>query len=147
MFWQRSFNHLAIVFFLATILCGYANAGTDAEGTWKDDATGLTWTRKDSGSDLSWNQARDYCSSLRTGGFSDWRLPTVDELEALYDPKVSKPFKLKEPVELGGPCVLSETKNSSGDVWSFCFTYGGRSLGPATGHGSQGRTLCVRHPE
>jgi hypothetical protein len=117
-----------------------------SDGSWKDNATGLIWAIKDNGSDVNWNLARDYCGNLRVGGFSDWSLPTIDELEALYDEKLSKQFKARGPIELGGSCSLSETKNNSGEVWSYCFSYGGRSLGPISGHGSAGRALCVRRP-
>jgi hypothetical protein len=122
-------------------------AGADTKAFWKDGATGLTWTVTDNGSSVSANQASDYCSSLRSGGYSDWRLPTIDELEALYDSKLEKQNKVKGPIELSVSCVLSGTTNSSGDVWSFCFSYGGRSLSGGTGCGSSGRALCVRGPE
>ena len=47
---------------------------------WTDPATGLTWAKKDNGSDATWSQADDYCRNLRLGGRLDWRLPTIDEL-------------------------------------------------------------------
>jgi len=50
-----------------------------------DDATGLTWPTRDNGARVDWKAASDYCSNLRTGGFSDWRLPTTTELQTLYD--------------------------------------------------------------
>jgi hypothetical protein len=49
--------------------------------TWMDPSTGLMWTRKDNGSDVTWQQATDYCWNLRSDGHSDWRLPKIDELE------------------------------------------------------------------
>jgi len=113
---------------------------------WKDGATGLTWAVKDSGSSLSPNQASEYCSSSRAGGNSDWRLPTIDELEALYDSKVSKPYKAKGSIELSDACVLSKSVNSSGEVWTFCFNSGSRNLGGGSGCGTTGRALCVRGP-
>ena len=111
---------------------------------WKDSSTGLIWTAKDNGSDVNWNLARDYCSNLRLGGYSDWRLPTITELEGLYDRGVSKEYKAKGPIEMSGACALGATTNNSGEVWSFYFAYGGRSLAPPTSHGSAGRALCVR---
>jgi hypothetical protein len=35
------------------------------------------------GRGINWNQANEYCSALHLGGFSDWRLPTLDELKAI----------------------------------------------------------------
>lgn len=37
----------------------------DAPLTWTDPATGLTWSKKDNGSDVNWNQASEYCSTLQ----------------------------------------------------------------------------------
>jgi hypothetical protein len=31
---------------------------------------------------MAWNDAGNYCSSLMLGGFSGWRLPTLDEMQA-----------------------------------------------------------------
>jgi hypothetical protein len=67
-----------------------ANARTLADlaqhPTWTDPATGLMWTRTDSGVKLNWQQAVDYCAHLKLGGFSGWRLPEIEELAGLYDP-------------------------------------------------------------
>ena len=32
---------------------------------------------------MTWKEAEEYCSDLNEGGFSDWRLPTIDELRTL----------------------------------------------------------------
>jgi hypothetical protein len=156
MFWKRSPDISAKFLFAAIILCigtcavmgqdSKPAAGADSKAVWKDSATGLTWAAKDNGSSVSPNQAGDYCRSLRSGGYSDWRLPTIDELEALYDSKLSKQYKVKGPIELSDSCVLSGTTNSSGETWSFCFNYGGRNLGGGTGCGTSGRVLCARGP-
>jgi hypothetical protein len=66
-------------------------------------------------------------------------------LEALYDSKLSKRNKVKGPIELSDPCVLSGTTNSSG-TWSFCFNSGGRNLGGGSGCGTTGHALCTRGP-
>jgi hypothetical protein len=156
MFWKRSLDFLA-EFLLATIIvcvgtCAVMGqdttpaAGADSKAIWKDSSTGLIWAAKDNGSSVSPNQAGDYCSSLRSGGYSDWRLPTIEELEALYDSKLTKQYKAKGPIELSDACVLSGTTNSSGDVWTFCFNAGGRSLGGGSGCGTTGHVLCARGP-
>jgi hypothetical protein len=102
---------------------------------------------KDSGHDVNSLQARDYCSNLRVGGFSDWRLPNIEELEALFDKSAKKLYKTKGPIEMGNSCALSGSTNATGEVWSFCFSYGGKTLARAQGHGSAGRALCVRKAE
>ena len=61
----------------------------DGNGVVKDIRTGLMWTKKDSWADLGkcldWNASRRYVSALRTGGYSDWRLPIVKELKGIFE--------------------------------------------------------------
>lgn len=47
--------------------------------TWK----GREWQRCDDGNTYLWQEAKDYCDNLVLGGYSDWRLPTNDELRDL----------------------------------------------------------------
>lgn len=50
-----------------------------------DNTTGLMWSRASSSESMTHAAAEEYCKNLRTGGFSDWRLPTVEELFLLAD--------------------------------------------------------------
>ena len=62
-------------------------------GVWcagPEDANGLMWTLKDNGQDINALEAESYCKALHTGNYSDWRLPTVLELVAIFDPSVSR---------------------------------------------------------
>jgi len=45
---------------------------------------GLMVMREDLGKS-TWSGARDMCKQTRVGGFSDWRLPTKEELAILYN--------------------------------------------------------------
>jgi tetratricopeptide (TPR) repeat protein len=54
-------------------------------GTVLDTKTKLMWAAKDNGSNINWANAKSYCENYRGGGYSDWRMPTQDELEGLYD--------------------------------------------------------------
>ena len=51
---------------------------------WPDPSTGLMWTGQSSGvrSNMTWDEAGGYCSSLTLGGFSGWRLPTIAEMRS-----------------------------------------------------------------
>ncbi len=61
----------------------------NGEGIIKDSQTGLMWTKKDSYADtgncMDWYASKTYVSRLSTGGYSDWRLPTVQELKGIYE--------------------------------------------------------------
>ena len=62
----------------------------NGDGTITDSDSGLLWAQKDSYADLgkclSWQESLDYVEKLETGGFTDWRMPTIKELSTLYDP-------------------------------------------------------------
>ncbi|MEI7636357.1 MAG: DUF1566 domain-containing protein [Syntrophus sp. (in: bacteria)] len=54
-------------------------------GTVLDTSTNLIWAARDNGSDITWSKALSYCDNYRGGGYTDWRMPTQDELAGLYD--------------------------------------------------------------
>jgi len=57
----------------------------NGDGTISDLASGLMWQQADSGAGMDWSEALDYCSSLDTGGYDDWRLPNAKELQSIVD--------------------------------------------------------------
>ena len=85
----------AILIFLSviTMICGAQSPDNDrigaqetqTRGYWIDPSTGLMWTAKDNGNDITWRKAMKYCQNLSLAGYSDWRLPTIDELSSIYD--------------------------------------------------------------
>lgn len=146
---KKCFNRLAITLTAILVLCPGAQMlmGQDSAGTWKDPATGLLWSVKDNGADTNWGQANSYCENLDLGGHTDWRLPTRDELDTIFDRSLSKEYKAKDPIKLEGENVWAES-NNSGNAWTFSFLNGGTSLLPAGGGcGGTGRALCVRKAE
>ena len=50
-----------------------------------DTKTKLMWAAKDNGRNINWADAKKYCENYRGGGYTDWRMPTQDELAGLYD--------------------------------------------------------------
>lgn len=54
-----------------------------------DNDTGLMWATQDNGGPITWDEAKSYCSNYRGGGYTDWRMPTQNELAALYDHRVT----------------------------------------------------------
>jgi hypothetical protein len=62
-----------------------------ALGFWTDPSTGLMWTARDNGKDVSWNKAMKYCRDLRLAGYSDWMLANIGELEGIYDKDANAP--------------------------------------------------------
>ncbi len=54
-------------------------------GTVKDTKTGLMWAAKDNGEPINWKDGKKYCEDYKGGGYTDWRLPTLDDLASIYD--------------------------------------------------------------
>lgn len=50
---------------------GQNSQETLARGYWIDPSTGLMWTAKDNGNDISWDNAVKYCQNLSLAGYSD----------------------------------------------------------------------------
>ena len=46
---------------------------------------GLMWQKETVEEEMDWYEAMEYAENLRLGGYDDWRLPTIDELEFIVD--------------------------------------------------------------
>lgn len=57
----------------------------NGNGTVTDRASGLMWAQQDSIETMDWPSALAYASASSLGGHSDWRLPSVKELQSIVD--------------------------------------------------------------
>lgn len=67
---------------------GRNNFHDNGDSTVTDQATGLIWARYDAGTTMNWEQALAWMqeqNSTHRYGYSNWRLPTVKELESMVD--------------------------------------------------------------
>jgi hypothetical protein len=57
------------------------------DGTVTDTLTHLMWVKEDNMGDITWHDAVVYCKNPPIAGYkySDWRMPTIEELKTLYD--------------------------------------------------------------
>jgi len=123
-------------------------------GTVLDTRTNLMWAAKDNGSDINWQGAKSYCENYRGGGYTDWRMPTLEELTGLYDADKSYrsecvlifsgwDLHLTELIRLTcyGPWA-SETRGS--DAAILAFHRGLRHWYPQSFVGTDSRALPVR---
>lgn len=51
----------------------------NGDGTVTDMQTNLMWQKGDNGEKITFDKAQEYCKTLKLGGYTDWRLPKVDE--------------------------------------------------------------------
>ena len=68
-----------------------SNYTDNGDGTVTDTSTGLTWQQIIPDESMSWEEALSYCEMLNLGNYTDWRLPTVKELQSLVDFSLSDP--------------------------------------------------------
>ena len=97
-----------------------------ADGTVLDTQTNLMWAAHDNGSNINWYDAKSYCENYRGGGYTDWRMPTQDELAGLFDadktytPNCGGQVHLTELIYL--TCCLPwalETRGSEAALFGF----------------------------
>ena len=57
----------------------------NSDKTVTDNVTKLMWQQGVPATTYTWPAAMAYCSALRLGGYADWRLPTLIELDSIVD--------------------------------------------------------------
>lgn len=105
-----------------------------ADGTVLDTRTNLMWAARDNGKGINRNDARTYCENYRAGGYTDWRMPTQEELAGLYNAGKSRPgacntnYKIHVATEfIDITCFwvwVSEKNGSEETFFSFSPEYG-----------------------
>jgi hypothetical protein len=131
-----------------TATCFSQNSGkaTANDNYWVDASTGLMWTAADNGSGLSWSQATRFCRELTLGGFTDWTLPSIDDLQGLFErgPSTSG-YDIRGPIKLTGWQWSKTPGSQAGEGWALDFGDGGRAS-VAAGDSGLNRALCTRRP-
>jgi hypothetical protein len=142
---QRSFIKLDD----GTTKRGLSHTYTKEHGIVTDTTTKLLWQDNVNSPYKSWDDAISYCQSLTIDGVSNWRLPTMQELQSLVkldkSPKISSTFNTKS----GGKYWSSEeypyTPNSAAYYidfsTGFSADYGDRSVFEKSNHY---RVRCVK---
>lgn len=107
---------------LTYIVNDYENNG---DRTITDHATGLMWQQSGSDDDLEYNKALSYIKKLnreRFAGYSDWRLPTIEELMSLLEEsQKGNDLFMDEMFDKVQWWCWSADKRSSGSAWGVYF--------------------------
>lgn len=131
------------------------------------------WLRRDNFADVDFDQANQYCRNLTAGGFSDWRLPKIEELQPLVDTENTrtmapsdealslddKPgahlypagnrwnYKITSRIHLSGPALwTSNPGKSTGHQMTFLQFIGSPDEERVTSAKLGLRALCTRDP-
>ncbi|HEY1211271.1 MAG TPA: DUF1566 domain-containing protein [Terracidiphilus sp.] len=120
-----------------------ASMAIGQQPTWTDPATGLMWTSRDNGDDVTNQEASNYCQNLSLGGYSGWRLPTINELKSIYNESLK--WHIKDNIQMTEWLwVWSSTSGDASEEGSvFFFLTGERFSLPLRGSAGK-RALCVR---
>jgi len=82
---MKKISMLAVIIVLFSGLAVIAGDFTDhGDGTVTDANTGLMWQQGEAGS-MNWEDALTYCEALSLAGYTDWRLPNIEELKSITD--------------------------------------------------------------
>ena len=97
----------------------------NGDGTVSDTKTGLMWATKDNGIPINWPDSHSYCQNFSGGGHSDWRMPTLAELESLYDAgaKNRRGYYITDLIETSAQSLWA-SETSGFEAARFNFTYG-----------------------
>jgi hypothetical protein len=119
-------------------------ADIQKKGYWSDERTGLLWAAADSGSGVTVSQARSYCHQLTAGGFHDWRLPEINEVQTLFGGQPDeRGFRVVAPLKLSGWAWSATRGNEAAENWTLDLGDGARAS-VAAGDAGLNRALCVR---
>ena len=62
----------------------------------------------------SWSDTKFKSKNFRGGGYSDWRVPSIDQLETIYDESSKKKYKTIDFISLTSPFIISKDFEDSG---------------------------------
>lgn len=142
----------------------------DPTSWWPDPNSGLMWTGEvhenakgspSQGFGFPWKMAAAYCANLKLGGFSGWRLPTLDEAKAATEmrntqawmnyagryfpqPDVYKGLFFKGRSDLAFNDAFWTSTNENGSYWWVWLNADVAPFGKSSPDSAAAGILCVR---
>ena len=95
-----------------------------------DTSTGLMWQKGSQPTSTSWGDNLQYCNNLELGGYPDWRLPNIRELETLVDdtidgPKINPIFTYHGENPSSTTIEIDPERDLLPSIFSLSFSTGG----------------------
>lgn len=108
-----------------------------------DSVSKLEWQDNEIGTPKTWPEAINHCESLSLGGYSDWRLPNINELRSISDMSKGYPAIVTGFTNVGSTYYWSSSTlaDHSVDAWFVDFRDGQQNIS-YKGYSSYVR--CVR---
>ena len=110
----------------STIIHNYEKKSIKGDNVVIDHATGLMWLQSGSKEYMQWIAAMEWVRNLNTrgyAGYSDWRLPTIEEAASLLEP-VKKNALYIDPVFDKEQWGIWSGDKRGGSTWSVYFSLG-----------------------
>jgi outer membrane protein OmpA-like peptidoglycan-associated protein len=112
------------------------------DGSVVDTKTGLQWLIYN-GTDLSAENVINNVRNIREGGFSDWKLPTISELNSLQEKATASGFLSEIDATHEACCVWTGEPNTENVEWTF-YIDDGNDLWSSSAIPANDRILVVR---
>jgi hypothetical protein len=118
-----------------------------ADGAWNDASTGLHWlpATRDT---FTWSAALQHCEAASAQGLDDWRLPSVKELETLWQRGADTGLlpRLRSELLIGSHVYWSSTPQLRGSGFgAWLVAYENYQMASSS-QGNQAHVRCVRGP-
>ena len=118
---KRGVSFLTILFsWMIVLVYAEADFTRDNEQIVTDNITNLQWQDDNDAKTVtkSWVDAISYCEELTLGGYTDWRLPNINELKIIID-------RTKQNPEIASGFQNTNTDNPEDDYYWSSTSYNG----------------------
>ena len=122
--------------------CGLNLFADNGDQTITDQATGLMWTKADSGAGLNWSNALAWAQTKNTArhlGYNDWRLPNAKELQSILDYTRSPDTTASAAIDSVFTCTPINNENNQAD---YPWYWSGTTHAQYNGSGASGAYVC-----
>jgi len=87
------------------------------DGAIADSKTSLMWEKADSATGMSWDAALVSCAQRQTGGYTDWRLPTKNQLQSIITPASSGLWPSSFTAHAGAYWTATTLNDTPASAW------------------------------
>jgi hypothetical protein len=129
-----------------------ASLTNNGDSTVTDSVANLMWQDGiwATASTITWDAALAYCENLSHGGYTDWKLPDIRELESLVDTGSYGPAidaaAFDDQTNIDEVFWSSTTNGLAQDAWAINFNTGAMGSGTKASMGLKLYVRCVRLP-